>query len=62
MDVSLVGQAALTGWRKRVADAVAPRLPVADDTVRTGVGLLFLALSARYVLRTVGRVRRGERS
>ena len=59
MDANRVGNAALQGWRKRVADAVAPRLPFDDDRVRGALGLAFLALSVRYVLGTVGRIRRG---
>ena len=33
-----LGSAALVGWRKQVADIVAPRVPIADDTVRTILG------------------------
>ena len=60
MDATRVGNAALKGWRRRVADAVAPRVPFDDDTVRGALGLAFLALSVRYVLGTLGRIRRGE--
>jgi hypothetical protein len=46
-----VGQAALSGWRERVADVTAKRAPLRDDYVR--VGLLFLALSVRHLVHTV---------
>ena len=29
-----LGHASLTGWRKTVADVVAPRVPIADDQAR----------------------------
>ena len=50
MKVEEVGQAALSGWRKPVADAVAPRVPLRDDAVRAAVGFLFLALTVKYVV------------
>jgi hypothetical protein len=54
MTVHELGYSATSsGWRKKVADALAPRLPVADRHVRTALGLLFLASSIRYVVRTV---------
>jgi hypothetical protein len=48
-----VGQAALSGWRERVADVTAKRAPLRDDYVRVGLGLLFLALSVRHLVHTV---------
>jgi hypothetical protein len=47
MRVEDVGHAALSGWRKPVADAVAPRVPLRDDAVRAVVGFLFLALTVK---------------
>jgi hypothetical protein len=50
MKVEEVGQAALSGWRKPVADAVAPRVPWRDEAVRAAVGFLFLALTVKYIV------------
>jgi hypothetical protein len=47
-----VGHAALQGWRGKAADSVARRAPVRDDYVRAALGLLFLALTLRYLART----------
>jgi hypothetical protein len=51
-----VGHAALSGWKEKVADSVAHRAPVRDDYVRVAFGLLFLALSLRYLVRTAHRL------
>jgi len=56
MRVEDVGHAALAGWRRRVADAVAPRLPVRDDAVRAAVGFLFLALTLKYLVDTAREI------
>jgi hypothetical protein len=48
--VEEVGQAALSGWRKPLADAVAPRVPLRDDVFRAAVGFLFLALTVKYAV------------
>ena len=50
MKVEEVGHAALSGWRKPVADAVAPRVPARDDAVRAAIGFLFLALAVKYLV------------
>jgi hypothetical protein len=50
-----LGNASLTGWRKTVADVVAPRVPIADDQARVILGLGFLALSVYYVVATITR-------
>jgi hypothetical protein len=50
MKVEEVGHAALSGWRKPVADAVAPRVPLRDEVVRAVLGFLFLALTVKYVV------------
>jgi hypothetical protein len=52
MQVHDVGHAALSGWKGKAADAVARRAPFRDDYVRTAFGLLFLALSLRYLTNT----------
>jgi len=51
-----VGEAALSGWKEKVADSVAQRAPVRDDYVRVAFGLLFLALSLRYLAKTVSEL------
>ena len=48
-----LGHAGLSGWRKKVADVVAPRVPIADDQARMIVGLGFFVLSVYYVVATV---------
>ena len=50
-----VGHAGLVGWRKKVADVVAPRAPIADDQARALIGGAFFVLSAYYVVATVVR-------
>ncbi len=48
-----MGKAGLTGWRTRVADAVAGpaarRTPFDEEQVRAVVGAAFLTLSAIYL-------------
>jgi hypothetical protein len=51
-----VGEAALSGWKEKVADSVAQRAPVRDDYIRVGFGLLFLALSLKYLANTARRL------
>jgi hypothetical protein len=66
MHVKEVGHASLHGWRGRLADrtaqAVSKRTPASEDAIRAALGLVFLALSVRYLARTVrdlsGRGRR----
>ena len=53
MDVNALGHAGLQGWRKKVADPVARRVPIADDAARAVLGAAFFALALRYVVRTV---------
>jgi hypothetical protein len=52
VQVQDVGQAALSGWRKRLADVVAPRAPLRDEYVEAALGLVFLALSIRHLAHT----------
>jgi hypothetical protein len=48
-----IGHAGLAGWRKTVADLVAPRVPIKDDTARVLIGGTFFALSVYYVISTL---------
>jgi hypothetical protein len=50
-----VGHAGLIGWREKVANVVAPRAPIADDTARALIGAAFFVLSVYYVIQTVVR-------
>ena len=65
MDVTRLGETALTGWRKKVADAVAgpasSRLPVDADQVRALLGAVFFALAVRYVVATIRNATRSAR-
>ena len=60
------GHAGLVGWRKAVADGVAPRAaergPFSEDQARTAIGAAFFALSLYYVISTVVRIVRSARS
>jgi hypothetical protein len=55
-----IAQAGLMGWRKTVADRVAPhaasRTPVSEDQVRAAIGAAFFVLSLVYVTRTIARM------
>jgi len=53
-----VGHAGLAGWRKTVADVVAPRVPIKDDTARAMIGGTFFLLSLYYVISTVVKATR----
>lgn len=63
--VDRIGQASLTGWRRRVADAVARpisrRTPLDEQRVRALVGVAFLVLSILYVVQVLRDVRRATR-
>ena len=54
-----LGEYALQGWRRKVADAAAPRLapktPLDEQDTRAWIGVAFVALSAWYVGRTAAR-------
>jgi hypothetical protein len=47
-----LGNATLHGWKQTVADTAARKAPVRDEYVRAALGLLFLALSVRHVVRS----------
>ncbi len=53
-----IGHAGLAGWRKTVADIVAPRVPIKDDTARVLIGGTFFVLSLYYVIATVVKATR----
>ena len=60
-----IGHAGLDGWRKTVADGVAPRAakraPVSEDQARAAIGAAFFALSLYYVVSTIARMVRSAR-
>ena len=60
MKVQDVGHAALSGWKGKVADVAAQRVPMRDDYVRAAFGFFFLALSLSYLAKTARRL--AERS
>ena len=61
-----IAQAGLVGWRKAVADGVAPRAsrraPVSEEQVRAAIGAAFFLLSLYYVASTVARMIRSAQS
>ena len=50
-----VGHAGLIGWREKVANVVAPRVPIADENARALIGAAFFVLSVYYVAATIIR-------
>jgi hypothetical protein len=58
MKVEEIGHAALSGWKRRVADEIARRAPFRDEQVRAALGLVFLGLSVQYLARTAQRLLR----
>lgn len=64
-DTTQLGTAGLVGWRKAVADRVAPpaasRAPLSEEQVRAVVGGAFFVLSLYYVLSTIVRIVRSQR-
>ena len=48
-----IGRAGLAGWRETVANLVAPRVPIKDDTARALIGGTFFVLSVYYVIATI---------
>jgi hypothetical protein len=59
-DAQQFGHAGLAGWRKAVADKVAPaaaeRAPASEDQVRAAIGAAFFALALFYVVSTLVRM------
>ena len=66
LDPVALGNLAATGWRSRVADAVAKpasrAAPVKPDQVRAAVGAAFFLLSLYYVVQTSRRAAQQIRS
>ncbi|MDQ3875459.1 MAG: hypothetical protein M3322_07960 [Actinomycetota bacterium] len=65
MAVKEIGLAGVSGgWRKKVADRLGPSLAERTrfraDTVRATLGIVFFALAASYVVRTLWRSRKGQ--
>ena len=61
-----IAQAGLVGWRKSVADRVAPpaarRAPVSEEQVRGAIGAAFFLLSLYYVASTIARIVKSAQS
>jgi hypothetical protein len=61
-----IAGASLVGWRKAIADRVAPpaarRAPVSEEQVRAAIGAAFFLLSVYYVARTITRLIRSAQS
>ena len=55
-----VGHAGLVSWREKIADIVAPRAPIADDTARALIGGAFFVSSVYYVVSTVIRAMKDD--
>ncbi len=55
-----LGHAGLVGWRKAIAERVAPatasHAPLSETQVRGAIGAAFFLLSAYYVASTVARM------
>jgi hypothetical protein len=55
-----IAQAGLVGWRKVIADSVAPRAasrtPVSEERLRAAIGAAFFLLSLYYVASTSARM------
>ena len=60
-----LGAAGLVGWRKAIADRVAPpaanRAPVSEEQARAAIGAAFFALSLYYVVSTTVRMIKAAR-
>jgi hypothetical protein len=65
-DSTSFGHAGLTGWRKTLADRVAPpaaqRGPFSWDQARAAIGAAFFLLSLYYVVSTIVRMVKTARS
>ena len=62
MDAKRLGDAMLHGWREKLSDRVARRAPVADDVARAALGVVWFAISLRYVVRSLRALSRELRS
>ena len=65
-ETQTLAQAGLVGWRKAIADGVAPRAadrsPASEDQVRAAIGAAFFLLSVYYVASTIARMIKTARS
>jgi hypothetical protein len=52
MKIHELGDATLHGWKAKVADEAARRAPLRDDYVRVAFGVVFVALSVQYLVKT----------
>jgi hypothetical protein len=61
-----LAQAGLVGWRKAIADSVAPRAasraPVSEERLRAAIGAAFFLLSLYYVATTIARMIKSAQS
>jgi hypothetical protein len=61
-----IAQAGLVGWRKSIADSVAPRAasrtPVSEERLRAALGAAFFLLSLYYVASTIVRMIKSAQS
>lgn len=59
-DAQQFGHAGLVGWRKAIADRVAPaaanKAPATEEQLRALIGAAFFALALYYVVSTVIRM------
>ena len=64
-DAKQFGHAGLVGWRKAVADRVAPaaasRAPASEEQVRAVIGAAFFGLALFYVVSTLVRIVKNAR-
>jgi hypothetical protein len=55
-----LGRAGLQGWRKKLADLVAPRVssrtPIREEQIQALVGAAFFVLAVAYIAKTVRAV------
>jgi hypothetical protein len=62
-DAKQIGHAGLVGWRKAVADRIAPaaagRAPATEEQLRALIGAAFFGLALFYVVRTLVRIIKG---
>jgi hypothetical protein len=62
VDAKRVGRAGLHGWKRRVSERVAEpvsrRTPWSREAIEAAFGVVWFALSLRYVLRTLAALRR----
>jgi hypothetical protein len=62
----IITEAGLVGWRKAIADGVAPRAasrsPASEEQVRAAIGATFFLLSLFYVVSTIVRMIRSGQS